>query len=179
MYLRLVEWKDQASGKVYSCATKNNRPIDPRAISDETLCGSFVTLRMGNARGMPTCIDCRRIIKEQNGEIMSNKSDQVIKMAISWWRGLCPNGWAEWQHLENPFMNCKSAIEEELSRAVVAHLKEVGVTKARLERKWPKKVSKKPKVVLGLKKIRAAVKKKVENFEKKEEVTSNEGGSAS
>lgn len=47
------------------CATANagrTRP-DRNAISDETACGMFVTMRWGQEKGEPDCPDCLRALR--------------------------------------------------------------------------------------------------------------------
>lgn len=42
------------------CAAR--RKLDPKAWSDETLCGHFVTLRIGSGEREPTCKECIAIM---------------------------------------------------------------------------------------------------------------------
>ncbi len=56
-----VRWSRPGSGGW--CALKPGTELDPRAFSDETLCGHFVTLRIGSSTRAPTCKDCVRILE--------------------------------------------------------------------------------------------------------------------
>lgn len=52
-----VAWLDQKKREQW-CATKGDAKPDPRALSDETACAHFVTMRCGSERRKPTCVAC-------------------------------------------------------------------------------------------------------------------------
>jgi len=54
--------RDEDGNRVlHWCAVKGD--LDPNASSDETLCEQFITLRVGSKRGVPTCPECRAILR--------------------------------------------------------------------------------------------------------------------
>ena len=55
---KCVAWKD-AKGSVQWCAISGKR-YDPKALSDETLCGHYVIMRVGSEMRVPTCPECMR-----------------------------------------------------------------------------------------------------------------------
>jgi len=43
---------------IHFCATKDNKKPSEDAVSDETECNHFVTLRIGSEKRIPTCPHC-------------------------------------------------------------------------------------------------------------------------
>ena len=57
-----VAWNQPRKSKEW-CATI--RALDSEAMHDSTLCGKVVILRIDSMRRVPTCPECKRILRER------------------------------------------------------------------------------------------------------------------
>jgi hypothetical protein len=57
-------WCVMASDGLW-CATKNNKKPDLEAISDETECDHWISLRVGSDKCVPTCPECLKKLEEK------------------------------------------------------------------------------------------------------------------
>ena len=59
--VRCVAWRPKLGAPREWCAAKGTP--DPDAWSDPTLCGHYVTLRIGTESRVPTCPECKQILR--------------------------------------------------------------------------------------------------------------------
>jgi len=56
-----VRWIDRETKKDGWCATYYQKPSED-AWRDKTLCNNFVIMRLGEAKRIPTCPECKNIL---------------------------------------------------------------------------------------------------------------------